>query len=94
MQKAMGGLQMTLPPIGEDLVFGESDKVIITVDRFLCKGCGICIDMCPREVYEWSKDISKKGVRYPLPAHPEKCTKCRICEILCPDFAISVEDKR
>jgi len=84
---------MDSPLIGVDVAHNEADNVSITVDKFLCKGCGICIDVCPRGVYNWSKDVSKKGVKYPVPTRPEKCNKCRRCELLCPDFAISIVDK-
>jgi len=73
------------------LVIGKAEGVVeIDIDTFLCKGCGICVEMCPRKVFEWSKELSEKGVHYPVPAHAEKCVKCKLCELLCPDFAISV----
>ncbi len=73
------------------LVTGKAEGVVeIDVDTFLCKGCGICVEMCPRKVFEWSKELSEKGVHYPVPVHAEKCVKCKLCELLCPDFAIAV----
>ncbi len=73
------------------LVVGKAEGVVeIDVDTFLCKGCGICVEMCPRKVFEWSKELSEKGVHYPIPVHAEKCVKCKLCELLCPDFAIAV----
>jgi len=75
----------------EYLVVGKAEGVVeIDVDTFLCKGCGICVEMCPRKVFEWSKELSEKGVHYPVPVHAEKCVKCKLCELLCPDFAIAV----
>jgi 2-oxoglutarate ferredoxin oxidoreductase subunit delta len=73
------------------LVTGKAEGIVeIDVDTFLCKGCGICVEMCPRKVFEWSKELSEKGVHYPVPVHAEKCVKCKLCELLCPDFAIAV----
>ena len=73
------------------LVTGKAEGVVeIDVDTFLCKGCGICVEMCPRKVFEWSKELSEKGVHYPVPINAEKCVKCKLCELLCPDFAIAV----
>ncbi|ASI98439.1 2-oxoglutarate ferredoxin oxidoreductase subunit delta [Thermococcus celer] len=73
------------------LVTGKAEGVVeIDVDTFLCKGCGICVEMCPRKVFEWSGELSEKGVHYPVPVNAEKCVKCKLCELLCPDFAISV----
>jgi 2-oxoglutarate ferredoxin oxidoreductase subunit delta len=73
------------------LVTGKAEGVVeIDVDTFLCKGCGVCVEMCPRKVFEWSKELSEKGVHYPVPVNAEKCVKCKLCELLCPDFAIAV----
>ncbi|SEV92313.1 2-oxoglutarate ferredoxin oxidoreductase, delta subunit [Thermococcus thioreducens] len=75
----------------EYLVTGKAEGVVeIDVDTFLCKGCGICLEMCPRKVFEWSRELSEKGVHYPVPVDAEKCVKCKLCELLCPDFAIAV----
>ena len=48
-----------------------------------CKGCGICVEFCPRGVLalQRGKTVAIK---------PESCVKCGICESLCPDFAIYI----
>jgi len=58
----------------------------IAVDLDQCKACGICIELCPKDVF----DRDEKG--YPLVARPEDCTICRFCEQHCPDFAIEVAE--
>ncbi|MBC7235727.1 MAG: 4Fe-4S binding protein [Chloroflexi bacterium] len=50
-----------------------------------CKGCGLCIAFCPREVF--AEDIEHR----PVVVHPERCVACQWCTIHCPDFAILVE---
>ncbi len=47
-----------------------------------CKGCDICVRMCPERCLELNEE---QIITVP---RPEKCTGCRICEWLCPDFAI------
>ncbi|MHC4660317.1 MAG: 4Fe-4S dicluster domain-containing protein [Planctomycetota bacterium] len=59
-----------------------------------CKACGICIEVCPKKVIEWSEEIGKHGVRMPELKRPSRCTKCMLCEMMCPDFAINVEGSR
>jgi len=49
-----------------------------------CKGCDICVRMCPQKCLELS---AEQIVTF---ARPDDCTGCRICEWLCPDFAIKV----
>jgi len=72
------------------LSIGKIETLEIKIDTFLCKGCGICIDMCPRKVFKWSQELSEKGVHYPVPVHADKCMKCKMCELLCPDLALTV----
>ena len=64
---------------------------MIKVDSNLCKGCNICIENCPQNVYEKSSKMNKKGVYLPYPKNEKKCKKCHLCELLCPDQAITVE---
>ncbi len=47
-----------------------------------CKGCGICVEFCPRDVLEMGDD------EHPVIARPEQCNRCTLCEVHCPDFAI------
>lgn len=56
----------------------------IVINRDWCKGCGLCVHFCPRDVLE--KDPFDKVVV----AHPENCICCRLCEIRCPELAAEV----
>lgn len=60
-------------------------KYSITINEKNCKRCGYCIEFCPGGVYEPARD----GL--PLVKHPEKCTGCGLCDLRCPDFAITLE---
>jgi len=50
-----------------------------------CKGCGLCVAFCPRQVLEMDTD------HHPIVVHPERCIACGWCVIHCPDFAIVLE---
>jgi 2-oxoglutarate ferredoxin oxidoreductase subunit delta len=63
----------------------------IHLNRKWCKGCYICLEVCPKKVFEKSSEVSEKGFQPVLVAHPELCTGCLQCEMLCPDLAINVE---
>ena len=54
------------------------------IERDWCKGCGICVHFCPKNVLELN-DEQKVRV-----AQPEACICCRLCEYRCPDLAIEV----
>ncbi len=63
----------------------------IYIDKDLCKSCKLCIRICPKNVYELSGNVNKKGYEYMAAARPEDCIQCKLCEKFCPDFAIFVE---
>lgn len=62
----------------------------ISVDKELCKGCGLCREACPQKILDPSPDFNSKGY-YPMRcAQPEKCTGCAMCARTCPEVAIEV----
>ena len=70
---------------------------MIKIKEDWCKGCGICIERCPVGALEESDHINKKGVRPPQLKKDNECNNCRLCELICPDLAITVlpdEDKK
>jgi 2-oxoglutarate ferredoxin oxidoreductase subunit delta len=64
----------------------------IIIDPEYCKGCFLCINYCPKKVLEKSSQRSTKGYIMPYAAKPEECTKCKTCELICPDLAVTVEE--
>ena len=62
------------------------------IDSELCKGCDICIEFCPKHVYVKSSKENKKGVHLPFPENEKECNNCHLCELMCPDQAITVGD--
>ena len=78
-------------PALKESVEKKKKPVIIRLNQKWCKGCYICLEVCPKKVYEKSAEVSEKGFQPVLAAHPELCTRCLQCEMLCPDLAINVE---
>ncbi len=69
----------------ENAVGAEVDPGPVDLVLELCKACGICIELCPDEVF----DRDKLG--YPVIARPDQCSQCLLCELHCPDFALEVK---
>ena len=65
-----------------------SYKHIIDPDR--CKGCGLCVIICPKNVLEISEKVNSKGYFSAYQARPEDCIHCTKCCIMCPDVAITI----
>ena len=55
-----------------------------------CKECGICFEFCPKNNLRPAEDGTPEMIDH------AECTGCRLCEYMCPDFAIQLfteEDK-
>lgn len=65
----------------------------IKLNQNWCKGCGLCIEVCPKNVYDREASVSAKGFRAITIKNPDACNQCRLCELLCPDIAITIETK-
>lgn len=76
-------------PLDADEITVVRGKVYIINDR--CKGCGYCIEFCPREVLEFSKEFNIKGYHPPV-VKSDGCLNCHYCELLCPEFAIYTKE--
>lgn len=68
---------------------------IIKVDREKCKSCGLCIEVCPKNTFKFSKSFNKMGYHYVEPEGEGKdfCSGCQRCVVMCPDVAISIYKK-
>jgi 2-oxoglutarate ferredoxin oxidoreductase subunit delta len=65
------------------------EPLAIAADR--CKGCGLCVEVCPKHVLALDERIVN-----PLGYHPvrltdaDACTSCALCARICPDAIFTV----
>lgn len=62
----------------------------LLVHETWCKGCRICVDLCPTKTLEMVESSDRWEGAIVKVANMEACNGCGICEVECPDFAISV----
>jgi 2-oxoglutarate ferredoxin oxidoreductase subunit delta len=62
----------------------------VTIEEDLCKGCSICVSVCPTETLSLSKNPNKKGHYTALQHASEDCIGCNKCALMCPDVSIRV----
>ena len=63
----------------------------IIVDETYCKGCGLCVDACPKSIIILDPDkLTAKGYRPAVLTDASQCNGCATCALMCPDVAITV----
>jgi 2-oxoglutarate ferredoxin oxidoreductase subunit delta len=67
----------------------------ICIDANVCKGCLLCLEECPKKALSPGTERSAKGYLMPAP-DTATCVSCGLCELLCPDQAITTikEERR
>jgi 2-oxoglutarate ferredoxin oxidoreductase subunit delta len=62
-------------------------KIIIDTER--CKGCALCVVVCPKNVIVVSEKSNSIGY-FPAKVNNSDCIGCASCAIICPDAIIEV----
>ena len=68
-------------------------KYSVIIDDKVCKGCGLCVFYCPKNVLKLADTINQKGYNIAEVINLDDCIGCRLCDIACPDFAIYVQEE-
>ena len=64
----------------------------VTFNTDLCKGCGLCVNACPKKILAIDTgSINQKGYSPAVMKDAEKCIGCAFCATMCPDCIITVE---
>jgi 2-oxoglutarate ferredoxin oxidoreductase subunit delta len=63
-------------------------KVIFDTER--CKGCELCISVCPKNIVRLSENFNAQGYRPAEVLDQDSCIGCAFCARMCPDCVIEV----
>lgn len=66
--------------------------VVVAEER--CKGCGLCVDVCPPHALELDERyVNAMGHHVARLVDADACTSCAKCARVCPDAVLSIYAK-
>jgi NADPH-dependent glutamate synthase beta subunit-like oxidoreductase len=65
----------------------------VAVNDLVCKDCGYCREVCGLEIFKQSEDFNPSGYKPAVVVNVEKCIGCLRCLYICPDFAITIQER-
>ena len=73
-------------------VITKSEKTghALEINEVMCKGCTICVEICPKLCLEMVDVIDRWEGAIVRVKDIDACIACSLCENECPDFAILV----
>ena len=66
-------------------------NIKITIKENRCKGCYLCVSVCPKNVLVKGTDsLNKLGYFIAEATDEDECIGCLNCALMCPDGAIGI----
>jgi len=63
----------------------------IEIDQDRCKGCGLCVHVCPRKIIVLQQDkLNARGFHPAGVTDMSRCIGCAFCATICPDSCIEM----
>jgi 2-oxoglutarate ferredoxin oxidoreductase subunit delta len=64
----------------------------LTIDKDACKGCGLCVTVCPKGILKLSDtELNAKGYNPIEITDMTACIACAACARMCPDYVFTIE---
>ena len=65
-------------------------KGIVKFNENKCKGCELCVAVCPKKIIRLKETVNGKGYHPAGVENMDECIACASCAIMCPDGVIYV----
>lgn len=66
------------------------DKVFVNDE--VCKGCGLCVSVCPKKILKLSDEKTNAAGYNPVECvDQDACITCTFCATICPDMALTIK---
>jgi len=65
----------------------------VTVNELICKDCGYCREVCSLGIFSQGEQFNPSGYKPAVAVNTDKCIGCLRCLYICPDFAITIQEK-
>ena len=65
----------------------------IAINKEHCKGCELCVSVCPKKVIALAPGMNSRGQHYAATVRPRDCIGCLQCAEICPDTAIEIDEE-
>ena len=63
-----------------------------TFNQDRCKGCELCVSVCPKHILTLDKDVTNiKGYHPAACTDESQCVGCASCAKICPDSIITIK---
>ena len=63
----------------------------LTFRQDRCKGCGLCVGVCPKQILSLDGGTNVKGYHPVTCTDEAACIGCASCAKMCPDSIITIE---
>ena len=66
------------------------NRGIPIIDKERCKGCGLCIANCPKDILVKTTELNDQGAYFTVCTDESLCIACGACAVMCPEAAIEI----
>jgi formate dehydrogenase beta subunit len=66
----------------------------VIINDLICKDCGYCREVCGYDIFKQSDEFNPGGYRPTVAVNTDQCVGCLRCLYICPDFAITIRERK